>query len=302
MRQLGLAPGQLSILTACAPCQSYSTLSAKTRRKAGVNGKTRTALVERIATFARAMRPAAVVAENVPQLAKEPGFHRLVRRLRRSQYGVWWGVVNAADFGVPQNRRRLVVIALRGVPDADVPGVAVDHPTLKPYATRTTVGAAFASLARTVAGDDPLNTPRTDYPPLVLERIKSIPKNGGSRSDLPVGLRLDCHKKLEAGGGSGAGNVYGRMSLDDVAPTMTTRCVTPACGRFLHPSEDRAITLREAAWLQTFPADYRFVGGTIAIQAQIGNAVPARLAEIIGRLLTDTLGGARPLDWPELGC
>lgn len=110
--------------------------------------------------------------------------------------------------------------------------------------------------------------------------------NGGGRSSLTGDLRLKCHKKL---GTRGAGSSYGRMKYDDVAPTLTTRCVTPACGRFLHPRADRAITLREAACLQTFPLGYVFKGGTMAVQAQIGNAVPPRLARAIGILVSSAL-------------
>jgi DNA (cytosine-5)-methyltransferase 1 len=158
-------------------------------------------------------------------------------------------------------------------------------PALGEHATgrRVTVREAFEQLT-TITEEDPLHRPRTDYPQLIARRIGAIPADGGSRSSLPPQLQLKCHKKLTIDK-HGSGNVYGRMRWDEVAPTLTTRCTTPACGRYLHPRENRAITLREAAVLQTFPTDYRFYGGVMAVQAQIGNAVPPALAREIAAIV-----------------
>jgi DNA (cytosine-5)-methyltransferase 1 len=229
-------------------------------------------------------QPAAVVMENVPMLAVQRRFIRTVGRLRRLGYGVWFDVVDAASFGVPQRRRRLALIAIRGLADAEVPTLTIDHPSLTQFAQRKTVRQAFAvlSVPHTV---DELHTPRFGYPEIVARRIAAIPVDGGSRTDLPAELQLECHKRLLK---SGAGNVYGRMRWDDVAPTLTTRCTTPACGRYLHPEENRAITLREASVLQSFPPDYVFKGGSMAIQAQIGNAVPPLLAQAMATLVVQT--------------
>jgi DNA (cytosine-5)-methyltransferase 1 len=284
MARLRIRPGELGILTACAPCQSFSTLS-KVRKRSD----RRPRLVERIAEFVEQLQPAAVVVENVPQVERSWHFRRLVRRVRSAGYGAWHGVVNAAELGVPQRRRRLVLIALRGVADADVPRLVDSADPVRHLAETRTVRQAFAELKFVDA--DPLDRVRENYPPKVLQRIKAVPKDGGDRKNLPKRLQLNCHKNLKE---SGASSSYGRMWWDDLAPTLTTRCTTPACGRFTHPEEDRAITLREAAMLQTFPSTYRFEGGSMTIQAQIGNAVPPRMAQAIGLIVDDAIRQHRP--------
>ncbi len=267
-RRLGLRKGELTILTACAPCQTFSTLSAKNRKARDP----RNPLVNRVIDFVEEFEPRSVVMENVPLLAQHWRFPEVIRRLKRLGYAVRHGIVDAANFGVPQRRRRLVLVAIKGIEFELMPDLA--SPSAR-TTSRQTVRKAFAALGAGAHGDA-LNLPRLEYPKTVAERIAAIPRDGGSRTQLPPNLRLECHKQL---GASGSGNVYGRMRWDDVAPTLTTRCTTPACGRYLHPEENRAITLREAAVLQSFPVDYKFAGGTIAIQAQIGNAVPPLLAQ-----------------------
>ncbi len=287
---VGVKSGELDILTACVPCQTFSSLGRKNRKE----DDPRNRLVERVGDFVRAIAPRAVVMENVPPLRDDHRFIRLVERLRCLGYGVWHGVVDAARFGVPQRRRRLVLIALLGVKDEAVPALDHRHPLLLKHCQGKTVRDAFRLLRRRRTGDR-LSKPRVDYPDIVAERIAAIPSNGGSRTSLPAELELSCHVALgKRERKNSAGNVYGRMVLDDVAPTLTTRCTTPACGRFLHPWENRAITLREAALLQTFPVDYRFEGGVMSIQAQIGNAVPPKLAEVIAILVRDALERSRP--------
>ncbi len=278
---VGLCPKQLDILTACVPCQTFSSLGRRHRRK----DDPRNELVGRVGDFTARILPRAVVMENVPFLVKEDRFGALVGQLRDKGYGVWFDVVDAADFGVPQRRKRLVVIAVRGADDDEVPALDSHHPALERFRERRTVRDAFRLLRRRSA-NDPLSVPRTKYPEIVARRIAAIPRNGGSRTCLPAELELRCHDSIRT---SGACSVYGRMTLDDVAPTLTTRCTTPSCGRFVHPWANRAITLREAACLQTFPVDYEFKGGSMAIQSQIGNAVPPRLAEAIAVLVTSTL-------------
>lgn len=283
MEKAGVAPGELDILTACVPCQTFSALARGRRAR-----DPRNRLVFGVARFVRDLLPRAVVMENVPQLRANRRFALLVGRLRKLGYGVWFDVVNAADFGVPQRRRRLVLIALKGRTDDEVPALARQHPAVR-YPRRRTVREVLA-LVRRHARKDPLAQPRINYPARVAKRIAAIPRDGGSRSSLRGKLRLECHKEL----GSNATSSYGRMKYDDVAPTLTTRCVTPACGRFLHPSANRAITLREAACLQTFPPGYVFKGGPIAVEAQIGNAVPPRLAWAIGMVVGRALRAAQP--------
>jgi DNA (cytosine-5)-methyltransferase 1 len=281
-RRLGLRKGELIILTACAPCQTFSTLSAKNRKVRDF----RNPLVDRVIDFVEEFEPKAVVMENVPQLLKHWRFVEVVRRLRRLGYAVRYSTLDAADFGVPQRRRRLVLVAVKGV----APGLIPDLTRPSPGSVlRQTVRAALAALGAGVPGDS-LNLKRLDYPKTVAERIAAIPSDGGSRTQLPPSLRLKCHEKL---GRSGAGNVYGRMRWDDVAPTLTTRCTTPACGRFLHPVENRAITPREAAVLQSFPPGYKFEGTSLEVQAQIGNAVPPLLAQAVATLVLSILAASR---------
>lgn len=282
LEKLSLSPSELDILTSCVPCQTFSTLGRKHRRK----NDRRNRLVRRVGDFVAVLKPRAVVMENVPPLADNLRFKRFVARLQRLGYGVWFDVVDAADFGVPQRRRRLVMIALRGWRDEDVPVLSPDNLLVRPHITRRTVADALAMVAQEAHVDDPLAKPRTDYAPLVARRIAAIPRDGGSRGSLPTDLKLACHSSMRK---TAAANVYGRMKLDDVAPTLTTRCTTPACGRFLHPVENRAISLREAACLQTFPVGYTFKGGRMSIESQIGNAVPPKLAEAIAILVTDAL-------------
>lgn len=288
LARLKLTRGELDILTACAPCQTFSTMGAKHRKP----DDPRNRLVERVAEFVDAFLPRAVVMENVPQLRDDERLLRVIGHLHRLGYGMWRSVVNAADFGVPQRRRRLVLIALRGWADDQIPRLTTHHPLLAPYAVRRTVKHTFEQLKANGAAEDPLNIPRTKYSSLVAQRIAAIPHDGGSRGSLSEELKLSCHKRLKTMSHA-AGNVYGRMKWGEPSPTLTTRCVTPSCGRFLHPEEDRAITLREAACLQTFPPNYVFKGGTMAVQAQIGNAVPPRLAEAIAVVVSDALAKQR---------
>jgi DNA (cytosine-5)-methyltransferase 1 len=281
MQRAGLKPGELDILTACVPCQTFSSLAREPRAR-----DPRNRLVLGVARFVEALLPRAVVMENVPQLRTNRRFVLLVGRLRRLGYGVWFDVVDAADFGVPQRRRRLLLIALKGQDDGDVPRLSRKHRRLRSLRRPRTVREILKQVRLRAPREDRLARPRVDYPPPVAKRIAAIPANGGGRASLAADLRLKCHEKL---GASGAGSSYGRMKYDDVAPTLTTRCVTPACGRFLHPRANRAITLREAACLQTFPLGYVFKGGTMAVQAQIGNAVPPRLAQAIGLVVAEAL-------------
>jgi DNA (cytosine-5)-methyltransferase 1 len=123
---------------------------------------------------------------------------------------------------------------------------------------------------------------------MTIRRMRAV-KPGGGRLQLPKELELACHTKLE---GKNATSIYGRIDPAKPAPTMTTRCTTPSCGRFVHPEEDRGLTLREAALLQTFPPSYEFEGSYGAIERQIGNAVPVRLAHALGLVVKGLLDGA----------
>lgn len=282
--KLGLQRGELGLLNACPPCQGFSTLGASDA------DDERNELVTVVGPFLNELRPQSFVVENVPGLRHDARLKRLMAFASGLGYSVRLYVVNAAEFGVPQSRRRLIVVGVRSAA-AEFP----DHlAELLPRSFRREpegVAGVLAEAGPLEGTRDPVHRARRSSP-TVMKRIQSIPVNGG-RFDLPEDQQLDCHRALNGKGG--ATSSYGRIRLDRPAPTLTTRCTTPACGRFVHPTEDRGISLREAALIQTFPARYNFFGTYREVEAQIGNAVPARLAEALGLSVAELVmeaGGA----------
>ncbi|MYD98109.1 MAG: DNA cytosine methyltransferase [Gammaproteobacteria bacterium] len=278
---LGLARGDLGLLTACPPCQGFSTLGTLDPLDE------RNDLVGQVWSYAREFQPAAILLENVPGLARDPRCQRLFRQLRAVGYGLRTWVVDAAGLGVPQRRRRLIVLAARGIRRCDLP---VDPREILPldFLLEAPPAEEVISLAGPLERTaDPVHRARR-VSPKVMERLSAIPV-GGSHRDLPDDLRLGCHVRLEQQGKKGATAPYGRIRIGEPAPTMTTRCTTVSCGRFVHPTEHRGISLREAALLQTFPPDYSFAGTYGAVERQIGNAVPVRLAEALGLAVREVL-------------
>lgn len=267
-----LVPGELDLLNACPPCQGFSSLGTTDE------DDERNDLVSNVLTFIEGMRPKAFIVENVPRLARDARMQALLAAARALGYGVKTYRVNATEFGVSQNRRRLIAIGVAGLTDEALP----EHPIeLLPVAFNRwpeRITKVLAQAGPLKGTRDPIHRGRTATP-AVAERIKLIPKNGG-RFDLPESHQLECHKTL--GSSRSASAAYGRMRLDEPAPTLTTRCTTPACGRFLHPTRHRGITLREAALIQTFPKRYGFDGTYQSIEGQIGNAVPVRMARGLG--------------------
>ncbi len=258
MTSLGLRRGELDLLAGCPPCQGFSSI--RTRRRGTVEDS-RNDLLFQFVRFVDAFRPRALLMENVPGLAVDARLGSLVRRLRHRGYRMRWSVVDAAEHGVPQRRRRLVMIGSR------VGKVAWPEPSKQ----RRTVSDAIGHLAVPGESGDALHDlveKRSDRIGLL---IAAIPPNGGSREDLPPDPRLACHVRTR-----GLFDVYGRLRWDDVSPTVTGGCVNPSKGRFLHPDQNRAITLREAALLQSFPEDYQFSlrRGKYAAAEMIGNALP----------------------------
>jgi DNA (cytosine-5)-methyltransferase 1 len=259
-RELKLRRGELDLLAGCPPCQGFSTL--RTRNGANKNRDRRNDLVHEILRFSRAFRPKAVMMENVPRLIQHKPFERLCSGLRRLGYRLTFEIKDAARYGVPQRRRRLILLASRNF---DI--------QFAPETRRLrTVRGAIGRMPKAGSSRDALhNIPEKKRAKRVLKLIRDIPKDGGSRSDLPKSRQLDCHKRSD-----GFKDIYGRMAWDEVAPTITSGCFNPSRGRFLHPEENRAITMREAALLQGFPRDYVFdlSAGKEAIALMIGNALP----------------------------
>lgn len=273
LRALELERGELSLLKACPPCQGFSSLA---EGRAEVDEE-RNDLVLHTIRFVRALRPKAVMLENVPGLGRDERAATLMTALRGLGYATQQYAVNAVDYGVPQRRKRLIIVAARGLRTRLPRDLRSETAPKSP----ATVGSAFAALAAHQGAHDTLDRHR-NLSDKTRRRVEAVPING-TRFDLPEDLRLDCHVKL--GMSRSAAGSYGRLRADEPAPTMTTRCTTPACGSFIHPTEHRGITLREAATLQTFPHDYTFHGYYDQIERQIGNAVPVRMAAALGQIV-----------------
>ncbi len=261
------------IFMGCAPCQPFS----KQRREVNINGCT---LLERFGRLVDEFRPGYVIIENVPGIAKVRGnstYKRFLKRLANAGYKFADGKLDAKWFGVPQTRNRWVVIACRET-EPSLPEKT--HGTdATPFAT---VRGAICDYPRIRAGEQSVVVPNhraAQISSTNLQRLALTPPDGGGRLNWPDELVLKCHREYE-----GHSDVYGRMSWDAPAPTLTCKCFSISNGRYGHPEQDRAISLREAAKLQSFSDDYVFYGNSQAcIGAQIGNAVPVKLAEALAR-------------------
>lgn len=261
MRALGLKKGDLDLLAGCPPCQGFSTLKTLNGRKA--KRDPRNNLVFHFLRFARGLRPRAIMMENVPALATDHRMTKIRRALEQIGYKCAVKVLDAADYGVPQRRKRMILLAGRGAHIHHAP----------PDRRQRTVGDVLRRLPKPGRTGDELHDFPAKHAEHVRKLIEQIPKNGGSRIALGGSAQLDCHKKND-----GFHDIYGRMRMEDVSPTITSGCINPSKGRFLHPYQSRAITLREAAMLQTFPRRYHFSlrKGKYGASEMIGNALPPR--------------------------
>lgn len=261
MCQLDISEGDLGLLAGCPPCQGFSTI--RTRRGRTVRD-TRNALIDDYIRFVKALRPRALIMENVPGVAAYERFKNARRDLSRLGYKTSWSIFNAADFGVPQRRKRLILVGTnQGVQEIEL------QLGYEPIETLT-VREAIGSLPLPGLSGDPLHDLVERRSSRVQSIIQRIPVDGGSRSALE-GDQLACHHR-----NNGFKDVYGRMAWDEVAPTITGGCVNPSKGRFLHPEQNRAITVREALILQGFPSSYQLSmrRGKYAAAQLVGNAIP----------------------------
>lgn len=279
LRSAGLNAGECTLLFGCPPCQSFTTL-----RKAATatsRDRRRNTLYLDYLRLVGSVQPRHIAFENVPGMLSprwHPHFEALLAGLSHLGYRYTWEEIDAADYGVPQRRRRLLVVASRVTqpvfPRRTHAAEAADglaaHRTV-----RDVIGNCEMLAAGTRHASDPYHAAR-NHTDIALRRLRAIPA-GGARADLPEDLQLECHK-----GHNGHYDIYGRMWWDRPAPTLTSGCTNVTRGRFAHPDQNRAITLREAMALQSFPETTELSGTGDQMALQVGNAIPPLLARRVG--------------------
>lgn len=274
----------IKILIGCAPCQPFSAYSH--RYKESESRKDKLDLLDYFGKQVQLVKPDIVSMENVPQLVHEDIFTRFVSLLKKEGYKVSWKIAFAPAYGIPQNRKRLLLLASKFG--------KIDFPEELPKESYPTLREAISKLPRLVAGEtnseDPLHRARK-LSELNIDRIKSS-RPGGTWRDWDEKLLPNCYKKKS---GQSFSSVYGRLEWDKPSSTITTQFPGYGNGRFGHPEQDRALSLREGAILQSFPKNYQFVEdknnysmGKVAMQ--IGNAVPPKLGEVIGESIKKHIG------------
>lgn len=271
-------PSAVRLLAGCAPCQPFSPMA-----NTAVKDDKKWSLLGEFARLVREVRPELVTMENVPGVTKHAPYQQFASTLKELGYQVDARSVRCSRLGIAQERRRFVLVAsllgsIRLPSDSNL---------------YSTVRDAIGHLPRLQAGEedasDPLHKARA-LTQINLQRIRAS-RPGGTWHDWPMELRAPCHQAMS---GASYKSVYSRMSWDKPAPTMTTQCYSFGTGRFGHPEQDRAITLREAAILQSFPSSYRFVpeGQPVhftSVGRMIGNAVPPKLGFMVGKTLIQHL-------------
>ncbi len=266
--------GNVKILVGCAPCQPFSRMKKNKESTKDSKWGLLYAFLDKV----RQLNPDIVSMENVPEIRRSEVFADFVNGLKELGYHVSYQVVNAMDYGVPERRSRIILLASRYGDIALSDAARVD--------CRVSVRDIIGNLPPIEAGgtceNDPLHTARK-LSPINLERIR-LSTPGGTWLDWPFELRPVCYRKKT---GASFSAVYGRMKWDDVAPTLTTQFDVYGTGRYGHPVQDRALSLREGALLQSFPFSYDFIDPSVpfsrnTIARQIGNAVPPALGYAIG--------------------
>lgn len=267
----------IKILAGCAPCQPFSSYAFKNKKK----DPNKYDLLYEFGRLVKEVNPDIVTMENVSSILffdLKSVFPDFINLLKSENYNISYQLVYCPDYGIPQTRKRLVLLASR---IGEIRLLPPTHHKGNYVNLRETIG----DLPHLEAGEtdpiDPLHRCRS-LSPLNMKRIEATPYGGGWK-DWPEDLLLDCHKKE---GGKSYGSVYGRMVWEEPAPTMTTQCTSIGSGRFGHPEQNRAISAREAALIQTFPSSYCFFPdeksvSLTKVSRYIGNAVPPRLGEII---------------------
>ena len=269
----------IRVLAGCAPCQPFSSYAFKNKDK----DPNKYDLLYEFGRLVNEVEPDIITMENVPAIRAfrlKPVLQDFISTLERDGYHVWYDVVYCPDYGIPQTRKRLVLLASKL---GEISLIPKTHTSDK----YVTVRDIIANLPPINAGEsdpkDPLHR-CSALSSLNLKRIRTT-QEGGSWRSWPRELILECHKR---DGGRSFGSVYGRMKWDEPSPTMTTQCTGIGNGRFGHPVQDRAISAREAALFQTFPLSYKFFENEDSVSLTkasryIGNAVPPKLGEVIAK-------------------
>ncbi|MCF6458732.1 DNA (cytosine-5-)-methyltransferase [Pseudoalteromonas sp. MMG024] len=271
--------GAIKLLAGCAPCQPFSKYS----HGRDVKNDKKWPLLYEFSRLIREVEPELVTMENVPDVIKHEVYSDFVLELKNQGYSVWAKKVYCPDYGLPQVRKRHVLLASK---IGDISLLAPTHES----ESYVSVQEAIGNLPRLNAGEQCQTDPLHRCASLSKVNLKRIrySKPGGSWRDWPVELRAKCHQKESGNTYSG---VYARMRWDQPSPTMTTQCFGYGNGRFGHPEQDRAISLREAAIFQSFPDNYQFLKDgeqlkLVDLGKMIGNAVPVKLGKVIGDSLS----------------
>lgn len=304
LNEFDIGRGDLDVLISCAPCQGFS----QHRNKHDIEHDERNTLVSFSAELAVEMEPEFFVMENVPELiqgSKENYWNRTYEILKQENYLVKFDVLNAADYGVPQRRRRAIIIARKEGRKVELPS-----PTTEEHRTvRDVIGDSQPVEAGETHPSDPMHR-APNHTQRIVEMLNLIPDDGGSWMDIPEEHQeeywLDSMKKRAENGDLGSFcDTYGRMHWDRPAGTITRKSSTPSCGRYVHPEQNRNITVREAARLQSFPDAWEFEGPFISWYEQNGNAVPPKLANAIAEQVKDLIPieekGARQMTFDSIG-
>jgi DNA (cytosine-5)-methyltransferase 1 len=255
-----------ALLSGCPPCQGFSSIR-RLNKKRSVRDD-RNELILEYLRMVRELKPLTIMMENVPGLINYYLFKKTISEIRDMGYYLDIDIVNTKDYGIPQRRRRLVLLGSK------LGNIKIAQPTYKIKTVKDTIG----KLESIELATDPWQRVTTKHTERIRNIISLIPKNGGSLKDLPHEYQLKCHMAPNRG----FDDIYGRMKWEECSPTITAGCLNPSKGRFLHPQEDRVITPREAALLQCFPIKYKFpleVSKT-SIAWMIGEALPPKFSFI----------------------
>lgn len=284
---LNLKEGNELILIGCAPCQGFSSHRKKDHR----GPDDRNTLVGRFAEIAVQLQPKIIIMENVPDLLAKKHWHHFQAfkdTVEKAGYHIAVKILGMADYGTPQSRFRTVLVAAKDF----IP--TLPEPVFTPEQYRT-VRDAIGQLPPLKAGEKDLNDPMhmtSRHRKETIEMLKQVPKDGGNR---PHGVGPQCLDKVE-----GFYDVYGRLAWDKTAVTITARCRTPSCGRFVHPEQNRGLSVREAALLQGFPEDFYFEGPFDDKFKQIGNAVSPIFSIVLAGHVLSMLAGKNHAEIEEI--